>query len=260
MSFVKKKILDFLMYLDTEDRGISKELIEHGIRERFSVKYIKKILRPDMTVLDLGANIGFYAFIEANVVKAIHAVEPVKYNFDLLKKNIELNKFGNISTYQLAIGGITGTTKIYTSNRCNWATIVDERHRTKDYAERWNRFSKGAELVPICTLDDFVDKYAINKLDLIRMDVEGAEVDIIGGGLETLNNMAKNSYLVIEIHSSCIKLKDSIGSMLDSIDKAGFKCIKVVNRLKEIPIKDVPDIKDFLTYRVGCPQVFFKKC
>ena len=259
MNLIKKKILNFQMYLDKDDVGISKELIDHGIRERFSVACIKKILRPDMNVLDLGANIGFYVFIEAAVVNHVHAVEPVEYNYNLLQKNIELNKCSNVYTYRLAIGGTTGITKIYTSNRCNWATIVDERHRTPDYAKRWDRFKKGSEVVPIAKLDDFVDKYAIGKLDLIRMDVEGAEVEIIGGGLETINNMKTGSYLVIEIHSSCIKIKESIGDMLDKISDAGFKCIKVVNRLTEIPIDNIKDIKDFLTYRVGCPQVFFKK-
>jgi len=92
------------------------------------------------------------------------------------------------------------------------------------------------------------------------MDVEGAEVDIIGGGTETIKRMSKGSYLVIEIHSSCIKIKESIEKMLDRIFGADFKCIKVVNRLREIPLDKVSDIKDFLTYKVGCPQVFFKKC
>jgi FkbM family methyltransferase len=260
LKLIKKKILDFEMYLDPEDQGIGKELIEKGIRERFSVACMKKILRPDMNVIDLGANIGFYVFIEASRVNNIYAIEPVTYNFNLLNKNIKLNRFKNISTYQLAIGGTTGITKIYTSNRCNWATIVDERHRTPDYSERWNRFKKGSEIVPISKLDDFVDKYQINKVDLIRMDVEGAEVEIIGGASQTIKSMPKGSYLVIEIHSSCIKIKESISNMLDKIFGAGFKCIKVVNRLAEINIEKVLDIKDFLTYKVGCPQVFFKKC
>ena len=260
MKLIKKRILDFLMYLDPEDEGIGKELIEKGIREKFSVACMKKILRPDMTVIDLGANIGFYALLEAKIVKYVHAIEPVKYNFDLLVKNIELNRLKNISTYPIAIGGTTGITKIYTSNRCNWATIVDERHRTPDYSERWNKFKKGSEVVPICKLDEFTDRYQINKVDLIRMDVEGAEVDIIGGGTETIKRMSKGSYLVIEIHSSCIKIKESIEKMLDRIFGADFKCIKVVNRLREIPLDKVTDIKDFLTYKVGCPQVFFKKC
>jgi FkbM family methyltransferase len=260
MKLIKKKILDFEMYLDPEDLGIGKELIDKGIRERFSVACMKKILRPDMNVIDLGANIGFYAFIEAGIVNHIHAVEPVKYNFDLLQKNIKLNRFSNISTYRQAIGGTTGITKIYTSNRCNWATIVDERHRTPDYSERWNRFKKGSEVVPICKLDEFVDRYQINKVDLVRMDVEGAEVEIIGGAQQTIKSMPKGSYLVVEIHSSCIKIKESIENMLDRIFAAGFKCVKVVNRLTEINIDKVADIKDFLTYKVGCPQVFFKKC
>jgi len=257
---IKKKILNFLMYLDPKDEGIGKELIEKGIRERFSVACIKKILRPGMTVIDLGANIGFYTLIEAQVVKIVHAVEPVKYNYDLLVKNIKLNRFKNISTYNLAIGGLTGITKIYTSRRCNWATIVDKRNCTEDYLERRERFEKGSEIVEISKLDDFIDKFSIGKVDLLRMDVEGAEIEVIAGGKETIKNMPKGSYLVIEVHSSCIKNKERIASMLENIFNAGFKIVKCMTRLKDIPIENISDMKDFLTYKVGCPQVFFKKC
>src|SRR4030042_3029909 len=133
MKLIEKEILEFKMYLDKEDAGISSELIENGIRENLSVNYIQTILRPDMNVLDIGANIGFYAFIEARRVNHLYAIEPVEYNFRLLRKNIELNKCKNISTYRLAIGAESGTGKIYTSNRCNWATIVPEKTAPKEY-------------------------------------------------------------------------------------------------------------------------------
>jgi len=258
MKLIEKKILNFKMYLDKQDEGISKELLEHGYRERFSVDCIKKILRPDMNVLDLGANIGFYVLIESPVVNHVYAIEPVEYNYNLLSANIGLNNCKNVSTFRNAISSKTGKGKIYTSNRCNWATIVDKNNRTEDYSRRWDKFAKGFENVEMFTLDDFTSKYDI-KPDLIRMDVEGAEVDIIGGGLNTINNMAKDSYLVIEIHSSCIKDKDSIGKMLDKTKEAGFEVFKVVNRLQELPVEKVADIRDYLIYRVGCPQVFFKK-
>jgi FkbM family methyltransferase len=259
LKLIEKKILDFKMCLDTEDCGISKELIDHGIRERFSVNCIKSILKPDMNVLDLGANIGFYALIESKLVNHVYAIEPVKYNFNLLKKNIKLNNLTNISTYQVAIGGETKAGKIYTSARCNWATIVPEENRTPDYAQRWDKFKKGSENVPIFTLDDFMKEYQVENINLLRMDVEGAELEIISGGINTIKNMPDDSYLVIEIHSSCIKDKDAIGVMLDRISEAGFKCVKVVNRLKEFDVSSIPNIREFLIYRVGCPQVFFQK-
>lgn len=258
MELTEKKILDFKMYLDKEDEGISKELLEHGYRERFSVECIKKILRPDMNVLDLGANIGFYVLIESPIVNHVYAVEPVKYNYSLLQKNLKLNNCENVSFYRTAIGASTKEGKIFTSNRCNWATIVDRDNRTPDYSQRWDRFEKGYEIVPISTLDDFTDKIKVIP-DMIRMDVEGAEVDIITGGINTIDSMSKDSYLIIEIHSSCIKDKDSMGIMLDKIKASGFTVIKVVNRLKEFDISTIKNIREFLTYKVGCPQVFFKK-
>ncbi len=242
MKLVKKRILDFKMYLDKEDVGISKELIDHGIREKPSVDYIKTILRPDMTVLDLGANIGYYALFEANKVNYVHAIEPVKYNFNLLAKNIELNNYSNISAYQLAIGGNNGTTKIYTSKRCNWATIVPEEQRFGKYIDRFNRFKKGVEEVPIYTLDKFVEKYAIKQVDMLRMDVEGAEIDIIEGGLNTIESMSKNSYLVVEVHGSCIRDKKKLGIMLNQVEANGFIFMRAMSRKRRLRVANMVEI------------------
>ena len=250
MKLIEKQILDFKMYLDEEDIGICKELIVHGIREKPSVDYIKTILRPDMNVLDLGANIGFYVFIEAGVVNHVHAIEPVDYNFNLLTKNISLNKYSNISTYQLAIGSYNGTVEIYTSFGCNLATIIPENGKSGNYF-------KGIEEVPIYTLDKFMENFAIGQIDLLRMDVEGAEVDIIAGGLKTLSNMPKNSHLAIEAHSICLKDKNKLGIMFDQIKANGFISIKATVHEKELKISD---IRDYIINGGRCPQVFFKKC
>lgn len=259
MKLIEKRILDFKMYLDREDEGISKELLQHGIREKPAVDYIKTILRPDMIVLDIGANIGYYALLEASKVNHVHAIEPVKYNFELLTKNIKLNSYKNVSTYRLAIGNMNGVTEIYTSKRCNWATIIPEKQRFGKYVERFNRFKKGVEKVPIYTLDKFIKKYAIEQVDLLRMDVEGAEIDIIIGGLDIIKSMPKNSYLVIEIHGSCIKDKKKLGIMLNQIEERGFIVIRSMNRKHKLEITNMNELRDVFLYDGGCPQCYFKK-
>lgn len=260
MKLIEKNILDFKMYLDQDDEGINQELIETGTHEKASIDFIKTILRPDMNVIELGANIGFYVFIEASIVNHVYAIEPVKYNFEILTKNIELNRFKNILTYRLAVGGNNGKIKIHTSNRCNWATIVPENERAKEYAQLWNNFEKGEEEVPLYTLDKFTEEFNIGKIDLIRMDVEGAEVDIIPKGLLTLQNMPKNSYLFVEVHGSCITNKEKVGKMIDIIEASGFKVIKAVTRKSiALNIKNMADLRDKLMTMGACPQVFFNK-
>lgn len=258
MKLIKKRILDFRIYLDKEDEGISKELLQHGIREKPAVDYIKTILRPDMIVIDIGANIGYYALLEASKVSHVYAIEPVKYNFELLTKNIKLNDLLNVSTYQLAIGSYSGVVKVYTSKRCNWATIIPEEQRFGAYVEKFNRFKKGTEEVSIYTLDKFVKKFAI-KPDLIRMDVEGAEIDIIAGGLDTIGSMSKGSYLIIEIHSSCIKDRKKLGIMLNQIEDSGFVVVKTMNRKHKLNIANMIELRNVFSYGGGCPQIFFKK-
>ncbi len=229
MELIKKDVLDFKMFLDTEDVGICKTIIDEGIHEKYSADYIKSILRPDMNVLDIGANIGYYVFIEASVVSHVYAVEPVIHNFNLLTKNIALNKFQNITTYPLAIGGYNGITDIYTSFGSNWAHIVPDNERLEENSLKENLYKKGVQKVPLYTLDNFIKSIGLEKIDLVRMDLEGAEVGVIAGGISTLNKMPKDSFLSIEVHSVFKDNKEKLGTMFDQIESSGFICERVTH-------------------------------
>ena len=80
-QFILKNIYNFSMYLDNFDMGISRTLILYGERELEHKLMLEKVLKPGMTVLDIGANIGYYALIELKLIGKkgnLIAVEPSK--------------------------------------------------------------------------------------------------------------------------------------------------------------------------------------
>ena len=74
-----KKMSDLIT--DINDKGIGKEIRDTGIHEVKSTTYLKSIMKPSWTVLEIGANIGYYARLEADICKKVVCFEPIPNNF-----------------------------------------------------------------------------------------------------------------------------------------------------------------------------------
>lgn len=241
---VIKEVQGSKMSLDLSDGGISRDLFQFGIRERASTRMMQKILSKDQVVVDIGANIGYYALMEAKAGAYVYAIEPVPDNFEKLSNNVELNKYRNVKTYQMAIGDKNTTVKMALSEKSNLHVITtDDGANTID--------------VEVVSLDDFLrDKRTPN---IVRMDVEGYEYEIIKGMPETLKKMKQGSWLFIEIHNIPKTKKEEI-----------FNIIKEANFVKKRQIKECKEspVFSYLTYRSkfdfkfpisGVHEYFFQK-
>ena len=152
------------------------------------------VLKEGDVVLDIGANIGYYVLIESQLVGKsgkVYAVEPVRSNFELLERNVQLNNLKNVSTFQFAFGdedAKSGT--IYVSDKTNLCTM----NRNAAVSGKIGKIVSEEE-VPVATVDTFFkDKTPPN---FIRMDVEGSEYGIIKGMVKTLNRDIK---ILMELH------------------------------------------------------------
>lgn len=180
-SVIVKKILGSKMALDITQKGIHRELYINGIREAKAVEYFKGILKPTMVVVDIGANIGYYALLEAKHCKKVYAVEPVRKNYEALLRNIQLNGYKNISPFNIAIGDKVGLVQFHLSNTPNWHRVASGRN--------------GGVLLPMKTLDVFLSG---EKVNVVRMDVEGYELKVIEGMGKTIER--SHPSLFIETH------------------------------------------------------------
>jgi FkbM family methyltransferase len=194
--------------------GIHRDLFLYRVREPYSTAYltVAKILQRGDVVLDIGANIGYYALIEARIVGekgCVYAVESVKQNVMFLKTNIALNGYNNVQIFQMALGDHDGKTEIHVGEACNLSAI--RKDPMLKYVDK--------QEVSITTVDAFlIDK---RKPKLIRMDVEGYEYEILKGMQKTLKQL-NPLFLFIELHNSVLgdkKLKE----VLDILKSNGFK-------------------------------------
>ena len=104
--FIEKRIYDYILVLDSDDPGISSQLLRRGAREPEQKFIIESTLKPGMVAFDLGANVGYYTIMMARLVGdsgRVYAVEPFPDNFRLLGENIRRNGLKHVQTENVAI-------------------------------------------------------------------------------------------------------------------------------------------------------------
>lgn len=206
------------MILDLNDIGISRELAIYGVHENNSTQEVKRVIKPGMKILEIGANIGYYALLETKLAGPtgyLYAIEPAPYNFDLLRKNIELNGIKNVDLHQAAFAEKSGKARFYVYDRSNLSSFI----------KREDMGMASVEVdVELMTLDDFLGSKTV---DFIRMDVEGYEREILRAGENALSRPNKPKYFFIEVHSDLLHQKGSSArEIIEFLGKYGYEVRK----------------------------------
>lgn len=206
-----KKIYGYKMLLDMADLGLSRALMFFGQRELEHKYLLKQYLRKGDTVLDLGANIGYYANMEAEIVGdqgRVIAIEPNPDNLRLLEINLLLNNNKRISEVVHGAGGNNdGTAELFLSDKSNLHSFIRDRN------------SNGLVLsVPIFSMKTIVEKWG--EFDFLRMDIEGFEVKVLESLLEALPAMSKTPNILFETHlpkySNDFNLRSSMAKLFEN--------------------------------------------
>lgn len=143
--------------------------------EEETSRLMEQILKPGMTFIDVGAHVGFYSLKAAREVSSsgsVFSFEPEPLNYGLLTKNIELNGYSNIKVINMAVSNTIGTTNLYL------AALDNGRHSLYHHQLP----ETGSALVETTTLDSFFkSKGWPPRIDLVKIDVEGAEITVLDG-------------------------------------------------------------------------------
>lgn len=156
--------------------------------------------------LDVGANVGKYTLRAAILVGEsgkIVAIEPNKDNFRVLVKNIELNKLRNCIPFNMAASSTDGEVTLFLGPNSARHSIVQD-------------FGKGSYKIRTRALDNVLNETGIEKVDIIKIDVEGAELEVLKGLNMTLKK--ENPLIIIEVHP--LKNKEKIVEYLNDL---GYK-------------------------------------
>ena len=214
---MKKKVFNYHLYLDTSDKGLSRTLFLFGRREIDHYRMLQAILRPGMNILDIGANIGYYAMMESLAIGPsgrVTAIEPMLPNIEMLKRNVELNNANNIDVIHGAVSESTGTGEMYMSTHSNLHTF----HRD---GSAFNYLESTPTKVPTMTLRDAGERSG-NRADLIRMDVEGHEVEILGQLVKLVREDVMSPMVIFETHLSRYTPENDFTPVLNGLFELGY--------------------------------------
>jgi len=179
------------MYLDPSD---SLKLSINQSFEELETKLVKDIIKDGNTIVDIGANIGYFTLIFARLVGEkgeVFAFEPEPNNFNLLKKNIEINNYKNVNLINKAASNKSGKIKLYIDDFNSGGHSLIAQIRNKQHIE-----------IESIKLDDFFDTN--KKIDFIKIDAEGAELEVLKG-MSTLLNKNDDIKILLEYNPLVFK-------------------------------------------------------
>lgn len=171
------RIQDGIIALNRNDPVISGALAFNAYEKR-EAQLFRSRVKEGMTVIDIGANLGFYTVIAANRVGrhgTVLAFEPAPENYALLQETVRLNGFRNTTCWSCAISNTTGQTDLFLS-----------RENMGDHTIHDPGGARETVKVEVVSLDAVLEVQAISLVDIIKMDIQGAEGLALEGMKSTL--------------------------------------------------------------------------
>jgi len=201
-----------------DHRIVPIEILNFNFYEKDEINFILKLIKNNAKILDIGANIGWYSLkIAKNIDNVdILAFEPIPKTFDYLNKNIDLNHVSNIETFNY---GFSDEEKdlifyYYPEGSCNAsAANLSEREDVDKI------------ICKLTTLDKFINDENIS-IDFIKCDVEGSELFVFKGGIETIKRDKPIIFTEL-LRKWAAKFNYHPNEVISLLKRNGYKCFTI---------------------------------
>jgi FkbM family methyltransferase len=195
----------------------------HGSAEATTRRLFRDAIGPRTVVLDIGAHLGLYALVAAREVGQsghVYAFEPDPRTFSRLVRNVEVNGFGDrVTTLEKAVSDREGEVSFF----LNDSTPAASRLAV-------DRGSCSGTSVSCTTIDSFLPPET--RVGVVKLDVEGAELDALRGMSRTLAGGSDSLTLFVEVHPDALLAKgQSTEAVVSELESAGFR-IELIDEVK----------------------------
>jgi len=188
------------------------------IYEPNQTKIVKKYVHEGDVVIDVGAHVGYYTLLMAQLVGKngkVYSFEPDPVNFELLKKSVEINGFENVVLIQKAVSDTTEKIKLFLGDNDSAINRI--------YDAKLGDAKKSIDVESI-TIDEYF-KENDKLFNFIKIDSEGSEAKIING-MEKFLTKNRKLIMMTEFFPFLIKKSgDEPKQYLKSLENSGFELI-----------------------------------
>lgn len=218
-KIVTKEIHGIYYELDLSET-IDSSLYYSGVFEIETLKCLQKQITPEMIVFEIGANIGSHSFEIAKLLQPgngrLYCFEPTEYAFKKLCKNQRLNNFSNIVFEKIAFSDAEGTQRITPASSLD-TVAFSASWDVKDMQSKQH----APQDITFKTLDQYVFEHEIQRVHLLKIDVDGYELKVIRGAQETIR---RDAPIIIIEFSECLLgyVGDTLDELLSLLENRGY--------------------------------------
>jgi len=229
LSFFKVKVHGLPMLFPSDSTALAL-VMASNLYERLVTSIFKKLVKPGFTVIDLGAGFGYYTLLAAKLVGnngRVYAFEPEPIRYKFLLKNVQINAFTNIvKVVNKAVSNKSGKAIFFIRGEMSsLSPLQGYKHQV---------------MVETVSLDDYFG--GKEKIDLIKMDIEGSEMRALSG-METLLNYNPNLTLITEFAPNLLEAcGDQPEDFVKTLAGYGFKLFVIDEPKSEVRRVNVTDL------------------
>ena len=207
-------------------------LLNFGEYEPRELDAVLRLVAPGATVLDVGANIGWYAIVLARSIAdlQIHCFEPMERSCATLEHNLALNAVQGVRVHRLGFADVDGPREFFYTTACSGGTSLADLDQPGSVTKVTAQVSR---------LDSFCDEQGLDP-QFIKCDVEGAELLVVQGALGTLRR--SHPVLLLELlRKWSARFGYHPNDVLDLLGGIGYRCFTVAAGGWLVPFGRVTD-------------------
>jgi FkbM family methyltransferase len=209
-----------------------------GLYEYWKTEWLKRIVRPGMSCVDVGANKGDFTLLMAALTGAdgrVLSFEPDPENFRWLARTVSEGSLSHVKLSSVALSDHEGEAIFYPGKKSGWGTLrVDAARNSEERAPLSVQLRK---------LDDVLE----GEADVIKIDVEGTERDVLRGALRTVRSPRLT--VVMDLDSDDARERAETFALLED---AGFRLYRIGAELSPVDAAD-PGHPEILATKVELP-------
>ena len=198
------------------DNYLEEKIVKTRCWEPETTQVFRELVKPGMTIVDVGANIGYFTLLSASLAGPtgqVHAFEPYPGYQERLKQNLAVNDLANVQLVPFALSDKVEKHELYKG-------LASARMHKWTHTDPVFNQIHDVVVVRCLPLDEYANRY-LNRIDVVKIDVDGYEMNVLRGGRESLKKY--KPVVIIELfEEALVDAGSSVRQLLDFFEELDY--------------------------------------